>query len=281
MENLFSSLTPLGKADRPVEAEDARRSLDEGNAQFAQWVSQQSAEAGGDAEQLEMFTGLTDPASVSTQTPFGVVIGCSDARVPVRLALGQKANRLFEIRVAGNVLADECLGSVDYALHHLPSVKTVVVLGHSHCGAVTAAVDAFLRPASINAKELSVGLRAIVQRLLGPVALASASFQKTQSAASKESPAYRQQLIDAAIHVHAATAASDLQAEVAQSGRSDVSVLFGAIDLADYIVRSPQRDQDGSPSLQPGLSLAPTASEALEEIANMTVAAIANRQQTA
>ena len=86
--------------------------------------------------------------------PFAVVVGCSDARVPTEMIFGQGFNDLFVIRVAGNVLGDECLGSVDYALNALSdSVKVLIVLGHSGCGAVTAAVDAYLKPLSFWSKS--------------------------------------------------------------------------------------------------------------------------------
>ena len=72
------------------------------------------------------------------QAPFAVVIGCSDARVPTEMIFGQGFNDLFVIRVAGNVLGDVCLGSIDFAVEALSeSVKLLVVLGHSGCGAVT------------------------------------------------------------------------------------------------------------------------------------------------
>ena len=49
------------------------------------------------------------------QAPFAVVVGCSDARVPTEMIFGQGFNDLFVIRVAGNVLGDVCLGSIDFA----------------------------------------------------------------------------------------------------------------------------------------------------------------------
>ena len=79
-----------------------------------------------------------------------MVVGCSDARVPTEMLFGQGFNDLFVIRVAGNVLGDVCMGSVDFALNALSeSVRVVVMLGHSGCGAVTGAVDAYLRPREV------------------------------------------------------------------------------------------------------------------------------------
>ena len=94
------------------------------------------------------------------QAPFAVVVGCSDARVPTEMIFGQGFNDLFVIRVAGNVLGDECLGSIDFALNALSdSVKVVVMLGHSGCGAVTGAVDAYLQPFKFWSKSTLVDAR--------------------------------------------------------------------------------------------------------------------------
>src|ERR1700759_364349 len=59
-----------------------------------------------------------EPAPVPpTQAPFCIVLGCSDARVPLEMIFGAGPNEFFVVRVAGNVLGDECLGSIEYALH--------------------------------------------------------------------------------------------------------------------------------------------------------------------
>ena len=61
------------------------------------------------------------------QAPFAIVVGCSDARVPIEMLFGQGFNDLFVIRVAGNVLGDVCMGSIEFALNALSeSVKCVV-----------------------------------------------------------------------------------------------------------------------------------------------------------
>ena len=79
------------------------------------------------------------------QRPFAAVLGCSDARVPIELIFNEGPNDLFVIRVAGNGLGSEVLGSLKYAVEHLGgSMKIVAVLGHSGCGAVSSAVDVYL-----------------------------------------------------------------------------------------------------------------------------------------
>ncbi|MBL9127519.1 MAG: carbonic anhydrase [Verrucomicrobiales bacterium] len=74
------------------------------------------------------------------QHPFAIVVGCSDSRVPPELVFDQGFGDLFVVRVAGNVADEDGVGSVEYAVDHL-GVRLVVVLGHSSCGAVSAALD--------------------------------------------------------------------------------------------------------------------------------------------
>src|SRR4030095_2137242 len=76
---------------------------------------------------------------VSGQTPHAEILSCSDSRVPPELIFDQGLGDLFIIRVAGNVVSDTELGSLEYGAEHL-HVPLLVVLGHQHCGAVTAAV---------------------------------------------------------------------------------------------------------------------------------------------
>jgi len=72
------------------------------------------------------------------QDPFAVILTCSDSRVAPEIFFDQKLGDLFVIRNAGNVADTEGLGSIEYAIEHLKT-KLVVVCGHRHCGAVTAA----------------------------------------------------------------------------------------------------------------------------------------------
>lgn len=76
---------------------------------------------------------------VAGQAPKAVVISCSDSRVPPELVFDQGLGDLFVVRVAGNILNNENIGSVEYAVEHT-GAPLVVVLGHKKCGAVAAAV---------------------------------------------------------------------------------------------------------------------------------------------
>jgi carbonic anhydrase len=80
--------------------------------------------------------GLTDG-----QAPFAVVLGCSDSRAPAEFVFDQGLGDLFVIRVAGNILAPSLVGSVEFATGKF-GTRLVVVMGHTQCGAVTAAVTA-------------------------------------------------------------------------------------------------------------------------------------------
>jgi carbonic anhydrase len=75
------------------------------------------------------------------QKPFATILGCSDSRVPIELVFDQGLGDLFVIRIAGNVISSDVVGSLQYADYHL-HVPLLVVLGHEGCGAVTAALDA-------------------------------------------------------------------------------------------------------------------------------------------
>ena len=84
---------------------------------------------------------VADRRKVSkTQKPFAVIIACSDSRVPPILIFDQKIGDLFVIRVAGNIVDDVSLGSIEFAVKYLDT-KLIVVLGHKRCGAVEAAIN--------------------------------------------------------------------------------------------------------------------------------------------
>ncbi len=100
------------------------------------------------------------PALVSDQNPLAIILGCSDARVPVEIVFDQGLGELFVIRVAGNVVAPSQIGSIEFAAEKFDT-QLVVVLGHSHCGAVTACVEAMIDPD----KYYSPNLQSIVDRI--------------------------------------------------------------------------------------------------------------------
>lgn len=107
---------------------DAHNILLEGNKRFAQNVK---AQRNLQEQVFETSKG---------QYPFAVVLSCIDSRVPAELVFDQGIGDIFSVRVAGNIVNEDVLGSMEYACKVAGS-KIIVVMGHSKCGAVTAACD--------------------------------------------------------------------------------------------------------------------------------------------
>lgn len=94
------------------------------------------------------------------QTPFAVVLSCSDSRVPPEIVFDQDLGDLFVIRVAGNIVEPSQIASVEYAVGVL-GTKLVVVMGHTGCGAVLVTVQAIEDPSI----RPSIHMEAIVNRI--------------------------------------------------------------------------------------------------------------------
>jgi carbonic anhydrase len=132
-----------------IDAAEALRRLRDGNQRFV--------------------TGQTPAQTLSNnvrrilagdQAPFAIILGCSDSRVPAELVFDQGFGDLFVIRVAGNIVAPSQVGSVEFAASQF-GTKLVVVMGHSQCGAITAAVEELLDGATTQSRNL----RSIVDRV--------------------------------------------------------------------------------------------------------------------
>ena len=109
-----------------IDSQKALELLKEGNARFIS----------GALTPQDNYAELREQLSAG-QHPFAVVLCCSDSRVAPEIIFDQKLGDLFVIRNAGNVVDEDVLGSIEYAVEHLET-SLVVVLGHSCCGAVTA-----------------------------------------------------------------------------------------------------------------------------------------------
>jgi carbonic anhydrase len=132
-----------------IDAADALARLSEGNRRF---VANQATAAGShSARRAELVDG---------QAPFAIILGCSDSRVPAELVFDQGFGDLFVIRVAGNIVAPSQVGSVEFAAARF-GTRLVIVMGHSQCGAVIAAVDDVLGRTSAQSRNL----RSIVDRV--------------------------------------------------------------------------------------------------------------------
>ncbi|ORE85271.1 carbonic anhydrase [Oceanococcus atlanticus] len=117
----------------------------------------------GNRRFVERLLKLPDrlPSELSSgQSPFAVILGCSDSRVPAELVFDQGLGDLFVIRVAGNIVAPTQIGSVEFAATQF-GTPLVVVLGHGSCGAVTATLSEMTTPTD----GASRNLRSIVSRI--------------------------------------------------------------------------------------------------------------------
>ncbi len=132
-----------------IAAADALARLREGNRRFV---------AGEPA--TPPLSSVERRALAADQSPFAIILGCSDSRVPAELVFDQGFGDLFVIRVAGNIVAPSQVGSVEFAASKF-GTKLVVVMGHSGCGAITAAVEELLDGATNESRNL----RSIVDRV--------------------------------------------------------------------------------------------------------------------
>lgn len=107
-----------------------------------------------------LFSRARRAEQLAGQDPFAIVLGCSDSRVPAEIVFDQGVGDLFVIRVAGNIVAPSQVGSVEFAAEQF-GTPLVVVLGHSHCGAIGATIDALRDPASAHSRNV----RSIVDRI--------------------------------------------------------------------------------------------------------------------
>lgn len=113
----------------PQDAAAAQAALQAGNDRFVEGRAEHPRTAPD--RRAELTEG---------QQPFAAILSCSDSRVPPEIVFDQGLGDLFVLRVAGNVVGDAVLGTLEFAVSVL-GVKLVVVMGHSDCGAVTATVD--------------------------------------------------------------------------------------------------------------------------------------------
>lgn len=165
-------------------SEQALEALKEGNRRF---VRGRSTVGSQKAIRVETASG---------QTPFAIILGCSDSRVPAEMVFDQGVGDLFVIRVAGNIVAPSQIGSVEFAAEQFKS-PLVVVLGHTACGAVSATLDQMQQPS--NAR--SPNLKAIVDRIVPSV----------QTLVESSSGMDRDQLMHHAVRANCRAAANHLR----------------------------------------------------------------------
>jgi len=172
--------------------DEALRLLKDGNARFA--GDELAIKDTGEERREELAGG---------QKPFAIILSCSDSRVPPELVFDQGLGDLFIVRVAGNVVDPIALGSIEYAAEHLHT-PLLVVMGHSKCGAVTAAFEG---------EELPPNIAAIAKKISPAVKVAKAGHGEEE------------ELIEAAVTENVKEVIKDIEKnspilkELAESGK--------------------------------------------------------------
>lgn len=133
-----------------LSAQDALERLQQGNQRFAH----------GETNLTKFQTHQQRSEMLGSQEPFAIILGCSDSRVPAEMVFDQGFGDLFVIRVAGNIVAPSQVGSVEFAADSF-GCPLVVVLGHTHCGAISSTIEALKNPNALS----SVNLMSIVNRV--------------------------------------------------------------------------------------------------------------------
>ena len=155
--------------NRPTTPAEAWAALVAGNQRFVSGQMQHPSQDA--AHRTELSAG---------QAPFAVVFGCSDSRVAAEIVFDQGLGDTFVVRTAGHVIDTTVLGSIEYGVEVL-GAPLVVVLGHDHCGAVTAAAQALADG------EMPGGLvRAVVDRVIPSIIGLASSGRPVSSLAVED-----------------------------------------------------------------------------------------------
>ena len=126
--NQFAQAADPAHSDQPsVAPAEAISKLKEGNGRYTSGSLQHPGQTTERRKEL-----------ANVQHPFAAIVSCSDSRVPPEIVFDQGLGDLFIVRVAGNVINDEGMGSIEYTVDHL-GTRLILVLGHQSCGAVKAA----------------------------------------------------------------------------------------------------------------------------------------------
>lgn len=171
---LAAEVKPAGSSQAaPLDPDAALERLMQGNQRF---VKHQPLYPDQTA------TRITELAQA--QHPFVTILSCADSRVPAELIFDQGFGDIFDVRLAGNIVTPESLGSIEYAAVLLEA-PLLMVLGHERCGAVTAAVKAESLPGQISAfvKPIQPALARAQDKAGDPVenaVVANVQYQKEQ-----------------------------------------------------------------------------------------------------
>jgi carbonic anhydrase len=142
---LWNAPSALADPVSPMSPDQALQVLKQGNQRFVQHKLRHPDESQKRLQEVS-----------HGQHPYAALLSCADSRVPPEILFDAGIGNLFDIRVAGNVVTPEILGSLEYAIAVL-GTPLIVVLGHERCGAVTAAVQGGTLPGQIGTFVAAIG----------------------------------------------------------------------------------------------------------------------------
>ncbi|MDR3638501.1 MAG: carbonic anhydrase [Isosphaeraceae bacterium] len=237
----------------PIEAAIVAGLIRQGNLNYAGFIQSCKAVKGEAFEQRKdvktasehwLFLNKSEVAigdtGVTYQNPYAAVLGCIDARVPVELITGQASNDMFVIRTAGNILTElgEASGSMHYILSNYAvdaphrgahkSVSAILVLGHTKCGAVASAYDAF-KPGGPGTVGLPPSLASILYEIKPAVDFVLGATRLTDPDDVK----------DAISMVNAVISHLKIKKMAEESGTfPGLTVFYGTYDVSDFYLHS-------------------------------------------
>jgi carbonic anhydrase len=136
---VIAALTAIGAMTAGPASAQPARSAETPDAALARLMEGNARYAAGKLSERDYSVGRV--ARSQGQAPFAAILGCADSRVAPELAFDQSPGELFVVRVAGNFVTPDGLGSLEFGAAVL-GTKVIMVLGHTSCGAVNATVDA-------------------------------------------------------------------------------------------------------------------------------------------
>lgn len=192
-----------------MKAEEALERLKEGNGRF---VAERREE-----RDLMQQVRLTSGG----QSPFAAVLGCIDSRVPPELVFDQGIGDIFTVRIAGNFVNRDILGSLEFACK-VAGARLIVVLGHSNCGAIMGACD---------------GVRlGNLTGMLSKLRPAIAAVAEVEGARSSENASFVQRVAEKNVELtaQAITAQSPVLSEMVERG--EIAVVGAMYDVESGVV---------------------------------------------
>ncbi len=168
-------------------------------------------------------------AFADEQWPYAIVLNCADSRVSPEIMFQESLNRLFVIRVAGNIANTESIASIEYAVEHLDT-KLIVVVGHEGCGAVKAALACDETPT-----DLGYNLNTLVSQIT-PAVAGTADI-------TGKSKAKQQERLEKTVKLNAELAAKQLkERSPIIAGHRDVKIVWayyhlvsGEVEFSKYV----------------------------------------------